>query len=313
MRPALDAQCGHDENTLLTASSSRSTTPCMDTIHDSASIPRNPSTSDLPHCFAEFLKEEFQRRHQNNPRYSLRSFATTLNISSSFLSKLFNGKRPITEKTFLQITKRLALHPEIVEKYRTTLGRANASSVALRGGPAKLEVSALEFKQLSLDRFQLISSWYHFAILELITLEDFRPHPNYIAAKLNITPFEAKEAVDRLLRLGLLTISKDPKDLKKGKVYRSNNNTTLGPGIATAATTAQQEGILKLALEALYNIPIENRSQTSMTMAIPKNRIHEAQDYIREFRSKMTALLQRKGKRDSVYQLSISFFPITKD
>jgi len=278
--------------------------------------PKSPLKGNLPLHFVEFLKEEFQRRHQRNPRYSLRSFANTLNMSSSFLSKILNGKRSLTEKTFLQISNRLSLHPEIIEKYKLSVKRISNSSAAILDDYKTKEVESMEFKQLSLDRFQLISTWHHFAILELITLKDFRPHPNYIASKLNITPFEAKEAVDRLFRLELLKISKNPKDLKKGKVYLSNNNTTIGPANtnrATAATTHQQEGILKLALEALHNIPIENRSQTSMTMAIPKCRIQEAQEYIREFRTKMTSLLQRKGPRDSVYQLSISFFPLTKD
>jgi uncharacterized protein (TIGR02147 family) len=272
----------------------------------------NEGNTELPDTFAEYLKQELLRRHRDNPRYSLRSFAATLDLSSSFLSKILNGKRSITEKTFLKISKRLNLNMELLEKYNPAITMNLSQTLNLKTVQSQ-EISNEEFKRISLDQFQLISAWYHFAILELVTLSDFQPHPNSIAAKLNISPLEAKEALERLLRLGLLRETKPAKHPKNTKLLLSNNNTTIGPAIATPATTAQQEGILNLAIKALHNIPIEQRSQTSMTMAIPKNRIHEAQACIHEFRQKMTGLLQRKGKRDSVYQLSISFFPLTKN
>ncbi|HWU42412.1 MAG TPA: TIGR02147 family protein, partial [Bdellovibrio sp.] len=115
------------------------------------------------------------------------------------------------------------------------------------------------------------------------------------------------DALERLLRMNYL------KKSAKGKITLvEENTTTIGPEVAVPATRNQQTQILEMALQALIEIPIELRSQTSSTMAIPSDRLGEAKEVITEFRRKMASLMQRPGKRDSVYQLSISFYPLTK-
>jgi uncharacterized protein (TIGR02147 family) len=279
---------------------------------------------DLPQNFTGYLKMELVARNKKNPRYSLRSFSKTLDLSSSFVSKLLNGKRQLTEETFNKISAQLSLSPELASHYRNVeftnrlskTSRDNSKSY-IKG---ELDQELLEevrdfqdedkkFKALSMDQFNFIAEWYHFAILELLTIEGFIVNPNYISAQLNITPLEAQHALNRLIRLGLIKLRKTSKG---DQVFVSENHTTIGREIATAATLKQQEAFLKMAADALIEIPIEQRSQTSMTMAIPKSRLKEAQKMIHDFRRNMTSLLQRRGKRDSVYQLTVSFYPLTK-
>jgi hypothetical protein len=40
--------------------------------------------------------------------------------------------------------------------------------------------------------------------------------------------------------------------------------------------------------------------------------VEQAKEKIKAFRREMSALLQRRGARDQVYQLSVSFFPVSK-
>ncbi len=254
----------------------------------------------------DYLKNDFHKRHHNNSKYSLRSYANTLQLSSSFLSKLLNGKRSVTPKTFKKITYCLNINPEEILNF-------NVFSDELKNSSQKIESTLVEdnqvFNKITLDQLQLISEWYHFAILELITLENFNPHPNAIAAHLGISSFEAKEALNRMIRLGFIKVKKTNKGLI---IFQSSSNTSIGPEVATSATLKQQEAFLKLAIQAMKDVPIEERSQTSMTMAIPKSRLIEAKKLITDFRKNMTNIMQRKGKRDSVYQLTISFYPLTK-
>ena len=49
------------------------------------------------------LMEEFSRRRRKNPRYSLRAFASSLEIEHSTLSQLLRGKRAITWKSIRRI------------------------------------------------------------------------------------------------------------------------------------------------------------------------------------------------------------------
>ncbi len=244
----------------------------------------------------DLLKTELVRRCQKNAKYSLRAFAKSLELSPAFVSKLLKGERAFTPKTIDRLSVKLPLHPMQVEHYKAQLKRKKNS----------LKANEVGFRQISLDQFQLISDWYHFAILELVTIKDFQNSPAWIAKQLSISTHEASDALERLLRLGYL--KKGPRGQLK---LVEENSTIIGTEIALPAKQSQQKQILELAMRALMETPVEQRSQSACTMAIPSERIDEAKDIITEFRRKLTALMQRPGNRDSVYQLSVSFFPLT--
>lgn len=244
----------------------------------------------------DLLKTELVRRCEKNPSYSLRSFAKSLELSPAFVSKLLKGDRAFTEKTIHLLSEKLALAPDQVQRFKKNLKSKKWEAAAKDIG----------YRQIGLDQFQLISDWYHFAILELVTVRNFKSDPAWIAEQLGISSYQASDALDRLLRLNYL--KKGP----RGKVILVEENSTIvGPEIAVPATRKQQMQILEKSLEALSQIPIEQRSQSSSTMAIPSDRLDEAKEIITEFRRKMASVMQRPGERDSVYQLSISFFPLT--
>lgn len=67
--------------------------------------------------FRQFLEDELARRTQSSPRYSLRAFARHLDVDSSFLSKILNGKRTVTVRTIRMFGERLNLTTEDLEKF----------------------------------------------------------------------------------------------------------------------------------------------------------------------------------------------------
>jgi len=256
----------------------------------------------------DYLKLVLSERQHRNPRYSLRSFASTLQLSPSFVSKLLNRKRKLTSDTFEKVAMRLQMNPKLVYQFRSHY----FSKLSNFNFEEETQINFNKNKKYQLieeDQFQFISKWYHFAILELINLSSFKPNSSYIAAQLKITPFQAKEAFARLIRLGYVKISKSK---NHQRVYLAENYSTIGSAIAKVAGRNQQKEFLDLAINAIEEVPYDQRSQTSMTMAIPIERIEEAKGLINEFRRNITEILQRPGEPDAVYQLSISFFPLTK-
>lgn len=237
------------------------------------------------------LREELVRRTSRNPKYSLRAFAKSLGLSSSFLSKLMNGQRPLTEKTLIKILPHLSLSPSEAIKLRKNSGQKRDWN--------------LEFDSLDHDRFQLISDWYHFAILELSSVQGIVLNPKSVSACLGISIHEAKVALERLRRLELLDHENELKPA------RARSLSTVGPKFTTDATRNQQRQILQMAIRALDEVPFKERDQSSVTLAIPKSRLSEAKSKIAAFRRELTSYLQRPGERDSVYHLSISFYPVT--
>ncbi|WP_413558615.1 DUF4423 domain-containing protein [Bdellovibrio sp. HCB209] len=67
--------------------------------------------------FRQFLEDELARRSQNYPRYSLRAFARHLEVDSSFLSKILNGKRTVTMRTIRMFGERLNLPGEQLQQF----------------------------------------------------------------------------------------------------------------------------------------------------------------------------------------------------
>jgi transcriptional regulator with XRE-family HTH domain len=241
--------------------------------------------------FSTLLQEELQRRQADNRRYSLRSFARMLGLSSSFLSKLMNGKRSASKETFLKIASRLQLPDQEVSALSQSLT------------PKSKE---LQFAALQVDQFKLIADWHHYAILEYASLHDFVGTPESVAARLSISEDRARSALERLTRLGLLSL--DPQGRLLGP---TKDHTAVRPGPLTAANREHERQILEGAIRALAEVERGRRHQSSMTLGIPESRLPEAVSMLRKFRREFTATLQRPARRDAVYQLSLAFYPVT--
>jgi plasmid maintenance system antidote protein VapI/DNA-binding MarR family transcriptional regulator len=252
----------------------------------------NQENVKFPLDFHFLLQREFMGRCRKNPRYSIRAFARALKINHSTLSKLIRGKRRITKSTLLQLGPHLGLSAKEIEHF---VSRLNSE-----------EVAAMNYHQLSLDLYQIIADWYHYAIFELITLKDFQPNHRWIAKKLQITPTEVTSAVDRLTRVGLIEIKNHRKWIQKTPLI-----TTVGNEFTAAAFRELQRGILKKAILALEEIPFEFRDQSSMTMAVNSSMLPEAKKKIKNFRRNLCKFLQKNKERDAVYQLGISLYPLT--
>lgn len=250
------------------------------------------------HSFSLLLKEELQKRQSKNPGYSLRAFAKTLGLSSSFISKVLNAKKNVSHETALTIASRLNFDEEIVQN--------------IFASAPNFKLKQMEFDTVAVDEFHFISDWHHFAILEAVTLSDFqvenrKKQIKWFAERLSITEDRASSGVERLERLNLLKTDAD------GNILGIEKNTTaISSQVPSSANREHERQILEKAVDALEKTPVEHRSQSSMMMAIPASRVDEAKEKIKAFRREMSTFLQRKGKRDSIYQLSISFFPLTK-
>lgn len=245
--------------------------------------------------FREYLKAELIRRTKANPAYSLRAFARALGVQSGFLSKILLGQRRVTEATVRRFGMKLGLSLQEIERYEK---RASISSTS--------QSNAFTFQQISYDQFQAMAEWYHFAILELSTIQNFTPHPKWIARALGISIAEARSAIERLERLGYINIAKDG-----SWSLREEHSTTLGMAETSAALKQMQKQILQKALEALDLINVAERDQSGMTMSIDSSLLPQAKERIKQFRRDLATLLESGKKKDAVYQLSVSLYPLT--
>ncbi len=292
-----------------------------------------PMKQTAPAKYKYLLERELVRRCDANPRYSLRAMARALRLAPGALSQILSGKRVPSYKVAQKILTSLELTPAEQREFVESLAAVQRSRGLERLNPEfrvktkandtgkgedveqhktalKKAAKLREFdknmrspKDLSLELFRVIGDWYHYAILSLTYVKGFDPNPNWIAARLAITPLEAKLAVDRLIELGLLKY-------KNGKlICWEDYFTTADKHITNSALKRHHKQILNKSLYSMENDPIEIRNHSSMTMAIDPAKIDEAKKMIEEFTHRLTEFLE-SGKRLQVYELNIGLFPL---
>ncbi|MGE0172503.1 MAG: TIGR02147 family protein [Oligoflexales bacterium] len=248
----------------------------------------------------ELLKSAFEKKQKRNPRYSLRALSRDSGVDVGIISKALSGKYCPAPETANKLGRAL----ELSEEEGRILLRAVREAKTVREIPqVHASVETCFPKELDLSLFEVISKPHHYALLELTLVNDFRSDVAWIAKRLGITKLETEYAIRRLTQLGLL----ENRGGKFAKVDKSL--TTKDKTKTTAAHRAHQRTLLKVAQEALELVPIEQRSNTGMTMAIDPSKIPAAKQLILEFNRKMCELLET-GSREKVYQLSISLFPL---
>jgi transcriptional regulator with XRE-family HTH domain len=237
------------------------------------------------------IQTEFLDRCRKNPAYSLRAFAKYLEIDQSHLSKILRGHRPVTKEIAVNVGPKLGLRTSQLKK----LFSSGAATIP-------------GFLTRSEDEFEVLSEWHHFAILELVKTDGFDPNPQKIAHRLGLHVEEARSALDRLERLNLIRIT-------GGKIkILSRDNTWSNLKKTSSARKKLQRSLLEKSISAIDHIPFELRENASLTVAINKSRLAEFKEKLKELRQQIANQFQANNEKnlDEVYQLTISFFPLTK-
>lgn len=241
--------------------------------------------------FSEMLKQELKERQGRNPNFSVRAFARWLEISPAQLSQLMSGKRRVTVSMGHKIIEKLGLSPMERQKLMTALP-----------GWVEQKTETLSVRQLREDQFRLISDWYHFAILSLTRLPRAEAHPLWVSSQLGISIETARDAMDRLVRLGVLQLTPTFKQIGEPISVASED--------PSQAIRKYHKQILKLATEKIDTTENQFKDFQGMTLAIDKKKIPMARQIIDEALSKVTETLE-SGTSNDVYSCSIQLFPLT--
>jgi len=251
----------------------------------------------------DLLKGIFFARNRANSGYSLRAFARDLKVSHTYLSLVFNGKKRVHPKRAAAFAEVLKLDPAATAALKTAAQETFMNDLS-HGSASSTPRKRCDFFEMELDRFRLLADWYHVAILDLTLLSHFRSSFSWIAGQLKITPAQAKSAVKRLVRLGLLE--------KTAAGWVKSNALLAVPATASveAIRRFHRQMIVKAA-EALGDdgAGFETRHIVGTTMAIDSSRLPAAKRRIERFRRRLTQFLC-EGQPDRLYQLNVQVFPL---
>jgi uncharacterized protein (TIGR02147 family) len=250
-----------------------------------------------PVSFRHFLQGELARRCARNGQYSLRAFAKFLGLDHSTLSQLLRGKRRLTERTVRRCGMRLGLDEASVAEFIRAEKRNDESD----------DNGLIEVRRLASDTAALVAEWQHYAILELVRLRDFRPDSRWIARVLGLSVDEVNIALQRLLRLGLLAM-----EAPNRWTDRSGDTSASVRGFTRAALRQLVAQSRERLLETVADPSAGPCAYSSTTVAVPAGRVAEVSERIERFQRELLAFLQKNAQPDNVFQLEISFIPLTR-
>jgi len=261
--------------------------------------------------YRTIISRELEARKRRRSGYSLRAFARDIKVPAPKLSQILNGVCGISKTRAINIATAINLSAD-EKDFFVTLVEAEHSRSPITRQQAQNKLNQLKvddgFAPLSIERFKIISDWYHAAILELPKLKYFNSTVKWISVRLNLDKKKVESAIERLVEFGLLK-----KDHKTNKLIRTDCFLATPSGVPSREIREHHSQILLKADQSLESAQLTERDFSAITMAIDSSRMQEARKSLLNFRREFCKELQQGDNKDRIYCLAIQFFPLDQE
>ena len=260
-----------------------------------------------------YLGRFFQYRKALNPTFSYSVWARRMGVQSpATLCMVTKGQRSPGKNLVVKFTKDLALDSnearyfEILVDLKKHRGHLTPSLHLMKELEQKHPDKG--FKLIRHDQFKLISNWYYWALLEMVTLKGFKENTGWISEKFEYSVSEAdiQEALATLERLDF--VARD----RNGKLFRTSQVLKTDSDVASQAIREYHSQCLKNAEESLRKHDVSEREFQGLTLSMSPQQMPKAKAVIREFIEEFCRTFDNPAAH-RVLQLELSLIPLTKD
>jgi len=263
--------------------------------------------------YRRFLDDWFRAAKAGNPRFSHRMFARMAGQKSpSLLIQVIGGKRNLTAATAESFSRAMGL-PSDEAAFFADLVRFNQADTQAEQNQAWARISASRrFREARLvegQAVEYISHWYYPAIRELAHRDDFDPDPSWLSRTLRprVTPAQARQAMDVLLSLGLLTPD------EHGIPRPSEASVVTPHEVAGLAARNYHRGMLELAAASIEGTAAPERHLVAVTVNIPQSLVPRLKEELNAFQERLLDLCDgAEGDPERVYQAELALFPLSE-
>ncbi|RYZ86069.1 MAG: TIGR02147 family protein [Proteobacteria bacterium] len=268
-------------------------------------LPESAGASILPIIvnqdiyFVDRLKGEYAKRNRANSRYSLRAYARDLEVNSSTLVQILNGKRSLPMKSMYSVMTTLGLSTEERAQF---IESVMGSKWPEARGELRNRRSDIEIQE---SQFAILAEWEHFAFISYFALENIEGTVAGLADHFEISKVRVETVLKNLVQYGLVD------QLESGEFRATVKNLSTTEDVMSAALRASHLETLEMGKSKLSEVEMELRDFSSLTLTLDPEHLDEIKAEIRAFRNRMDQLAEQYRKR-SVYQLAIQLFPLSK-
>lgn len=230
------------------------------------------------------LNNSFIKRCEANPQYSLRAYARDLKIDPTLLSRLMKGERSFSSEMIKRVVSEL------------NLPLAQTSELTHPRG-----------KPLNDVNFNVISKWYFFAILELLNLPNAKSDVKWVAKRVGLGLAETNAALQVLSDAGHIDM--------RGKrwLVLSPETHWVNMEVTSRDKMNYQKQLLDKAKESIDMVEFAKRENSSLTISANSKLVPEIKKKIQKFKNELREYIEKHEPADEVYQIVISYFPLTKE
>ncbi len=265
--------------------------------------------------YRTFLSDFYRLEKERSKSFSYRSFARRAGLSSpNYLKLVIDGDRPITEKNLSAFLKGLKLSGSKAEFFRVLVSLKESRDVDEKNDLLE-KLLQLRIRhsgdplQVNKDRWEILRTWHHWAIREMVLLRDFKRNPEWIAQRLGqkISAAQAQESVELLQRLEFLRDD-------NGILRQSEPMITTSDDISNLIIRHLHRQFIEQGLLSLFHDPVEVREITGLTIALRKEQVPKFKQVLKDFRRELNRQFSEgtSAGSDHVYHFETMLFPITK-
>jgi uncharacterized protein (TIGR02147 family) len=261
--------------------------------------------------YRRFLADYYDRAKAKDRKFSFRFFSRIAGFkSSNFLYLVMKGKSNISPESCDALAKAMKLNREESLFFKNLVLFNQAKTSAEKQAYSEEMLRSRTYQKiypLSEAQYKYFGTWYFTVVRGLVGIPEFQEDPEWIAARISpeITPAEARKALEELLKLGL--IHREP----GGRLAQTNANITSASALVSSSLAHFHREMMARASEAIDRFPRENRDLSAMTVGISVETAKKIKELAEKFRGEIVDMVSKEQTPDVLYQLNVYLFPVT--
>jgi uncharacterized protein (TIGR02147 family) len=262
--------------------------------------------------YRDFLRDHCEYRRGEDGAFSQRTFAREAGLPascSSLLPAIIKGRRQLSPNLRIKFGKALKLN-ERDYRYFDLLVQFNQAKGMTEKNFFFAQLSKFRSSRAQIvgeTQYRFFSRWYYSAVWNFFGIDQKQKNPAAIAALIYppITPTQAEEAIKLLLELGLIKKTASGYAVTDKHIYTEKN-------VQAMAARQHIQELTGMAMEVFETVPADARQYNALMFSISGEGYKAVKDRIRSFQEELREIIDRDGKEDRIYTLTMQLFPNSK-
>jgi uncharacterized protein (TIGR02147 family) len=261
--------------------------------------------------FRAYLRDVYAQRKRAGA-FSYRTFSRRAGLGSpNYLKLVIDGERNLSAAMATRFARALGLSDERRRYFERlvrfnqarTLAQRDRAYAALRRALGGQRSPTMEG---ALEAYH--SLWYAPAIRELVTSDDFRADPRWVAKRMvpAISIAEARSALRLLERLGMLVRD------RRGRLRQATPTISTGPEIRSRQIAEFHRTMIEHAKSAIDRVPARDRDISALTLCLGDHGLALVKQAIQRFRRELLEVAELEQRPRQVVQVNFQVFPLTQ-